>query len=444
MSKSKVTVHDLDTEEVTNLVTLLEESTRASQDVVKYFLEPGAGILNRALSKRHHIIFGRRGSGKSSLLRKAVSVLTIDRIPIGYVDLEQFKGHSYPDVLVSILIKTFEEFKQWLDTAALAPANKKKFWERLFGSIPKKAAFKKTPTVELSVKLGDLISELGVLLLEGDEVHKKLTQKHEVKIAVEAGGEVKVNSGPASAAGSAKASKENGAEHESESQYSHRKIEVLHRNIMKYKSMFAEISELAGGSSFLLLDDLYFIRKSDQAQVIDYFHRIAKGSNLWLKIGTIRHRSRYYSFGDPPIGMKLGDDADEIDLDVTLEKFNLTKKFLMAILENFATACGVGISDILTDGAKDRLILASGGVARDFLTIFRRAILVARERIAGGDIGRGIKVGAEDVNVSAGALDDNKREDFNRDTESSVDREAILSSYEKILSKFCQSKLLFS
>lgn len=84
----------LDTEPVTNLVTLLEESTRASPDIVGYFLEPAPGVLSRALSKRHHIIFGRRGSGKSSLLRKAVSDLTVNRVPIGYVDLEQFKGHS--------------------------------------------------------------------------------------------------------------------------------------------------------------------------------------------------------------------------------------------------------------------------------------------------------------------------------------------------------------
>src|SRR5207249_607019 len=60
-----------------------------------------------------------------------------------------------------------------------------------------------------------------------------------------------------------------------------------------------------------------------------------EGSNLWIKVGTIRHRSRWYIFGDPPYGMKLGDDAEEIDLDVTLEKYDLTKRFLVKILENF-------------------------------------------------------------------------------------------------------------
>ena len=39
--------------------------------------------------------FGRRGSGKSSLLRKAGADLTLDRRPIAHVNLEAFKGHSY-------------------------------------------------------------------------------------------------------------------------------------------------------------------------------------------------------------------------------------------------------------------------------------------------------------------------------------------------------------
>ena len=71
----------------------------------------------------------------------------------------------------------------------------------------------------------------------------------------------------------------------------------------------------------LMMPSITFVR-SDQAQVIDYFHKVAKGSNLWIKVGTIRHRSRWYHFGDPPYGMKLGDDAEEIDLDVTLEKYD--------------------------------------------------------------------------------------------------------------------------
>jgi ABC-type molybdenum transport system ATPase subunit/photorepair protein PhrA len=79
---------------VEKLIRLIEESTRSSREGVKRFIEPAHGTLSRAINKRHHIIFGRRGSGKSSLLQKAAADLTVDRRPIAYVDLEIFKGHA--------------------------------------------------------------------------------------------------------------------------------------------------------------------------------------------------------------------------------------------------------------------------------------------------------------------------------------------------------------
>src|ERR1039457_6944617 len=113
----------LNSPEMTKLVTAVEEATRSTKEGVQYFVEPAGGSLARVISRRHHIIFGRRGSGKSSLLRKAASDLTIDRAPIAWVDLEPFKGHSYPDLLLSVLIATFKAFRTWLDGAAVATAN---------------------------------------------------------------------------------------------------------------------------------------------------------------------------------------------------------------------------------------------------------------------------------------------------------------------------------
>jgi hypothetical protein len=133
---------------------MVEESTSATREGVKFFIEPAPGTLARAKNKRHHIIFGRRGSGKSSLLAKVSEDLTIDRLPIAYVDLEEFKGHSYPDVLLSVLIKALAEFKTWLDTAALHPANKASFWKKYFlGAKPKRGAFNKANTQILSADL---------------------------------------------------------------------------------------------------------------------------------------------------------------------------------------------------------------------------------------------------------------------------------------------------
>jgi hypothetical protein len=69
----------LDTDEIAQLLTIVEEAARSMEAGVKHFVEPAPGTLRRAVNRRHHIVFGRRGSGKSSLLRKAAADLTVDR-----------------------------------------------------------------------------------------------------------------------------------------------------------------------------------------------------------------------------------------------------------------------------------------------------------------------------------------------------------------------------
>jgi hypothetical protein len=172
-------VHGIQSAGVRALSKLVEESTRATSDSVKYFIEPTPGVLDKAKNKRHHIIFGRRGSGKSSLLHKVTADLTVGRTPIAYVDLEQFKGHSYPDVLISILLSTLTEFKKWLDTAATNPATKKTFWMKLFGATPTKGAFPKKDTSGLSAEFGAMIKELTGVLNQADELRAKESTKQD-------------------------------------------------------------------------------------------------------------------------------------------------------------------------------------------------------------------------------------------------------------------------
>ncbi len=416
---------------VETLVRLVEEATRSSKEGVKRFIEPAHGTLSRAKNKRHHVIFGRRGSGKSSLLQKAAADLTVDRRPIAYVDLETFKGHSYPDVLISILISTLNEFERWLRTAGVNPASKISFWKALFGTKPARPPYNRANIADLADDIHARIEELSAQLYSSDSVATKTLSKRSKEHSSETGiyGEVK---SPAAAIGGGIADADKTGEiHETLREYQHSKIEFLHQHILEYQGLFRRIQEICGGDSFLFLDDLYHIRTSDQPHVIDYFHRIAKGCGLWLKIGTIRHRSKWYIHGDPPIGVKLGDDADEIDLNLTLEKYSLTKEFLSKVLRSFAQESNVEISDILIEGALDRLVLASGGVARDFLAIFRKAVTVALER---GDDSRGPKIGSEDVNRAAGEHEASKREELKRDVVE--DQTEIEMQFKKIVD-FC-------
>jgi hypothetical protein len=343
------------------------------------------------------------------------------------------------DVLLSILLKAFSEMKRWLDTAATNPQSKTSYWMRWFGAAPTKSAFNKKDTAALSEKFRGIIAELENLLFQADETKRKENSKIESSSEVKGG----ASAGVATPVGGAKSEIELAgkdlAASEIQSEYTSKKIEALHRNIMRYQNLFKELTVLANGPAYLLLDDLYHLRLQDQPEVIDYFHRIAKGTNLWLKIGTIRHRSRWYVFGNPSMGMKLNDDADEIDLDVTLEKYDLTKRFLMKVLNQLARVTKVNLDNMLADGGKDRLVLASGGVARDFLTIFRRAIEVGTERVTRNDLARGSKIGSEDVNVAAGELGQFKEEEFSKDTGTAQERDRLYALFNSVL-EFCIEK----
>src|SRR5207248_1880290 len=55
---------------------------------------------------------------------------------IAYVNLEAFKGNSYPDVLLSVLISTFQKFGVWLHSTALHYTGCVPFWRRLLKIHP--------------------------------------------------------------------------------------------------------------------------------------------------------------------------------------------------------------------------------------------------------------------------------------------------------------------
>ena len=400
------------------LLTVVEEATRSTEEGVQFFVEPAEDALRRVISKRHHLVFGRRGSGKSSLLRKAAANLSQERRPMAWVDLEAFKGHSYPDLLISVLIKTMEEFRKWLETAATAPSNKASFWKKYFGGKPSRPPFDKKACAALIATInGHLVSLKGQLhSADNAEIEAVLEQAASTKETATDAFTAGIKIPNANVSSSITGTMEQMASTQTKHLVSFRrsKVEFLRRHVMDFQSVFAQMGTLSGGDSYLILDDLYHLRRPEQPLVVDYLHSIAKGNRLWLKIGTIKHRSSWYVHGSPPQGMKLGDDADEIDLDLTLEKYLIAKDFLRKILQNLAASVGFsGHLDFLTETGLDRMVLASGGVARDFLAIFRRSVLATKER--GDESSRGERIGAEDVNVAAGDYEPTKREEFKRD-----------------------------
>jgi hypothetical protein len=418
---------DLRDPAIEKLETLVEEGIRADKKNITRFLEPAEGTLRRARSKRHHLIFGRRGSGKSSLLYKSFSDLGRDGHPTSYVDLEPFKGHHYPDLLISVLVVSFAKYYTWLEQhrcsgltfwlKARLPwtdERKSKRMERLLRAIERE-----------TVALRELLYRSdGAEISEKTSSSEQSTVKNHTK--------AKIAGSPLVSETALAMELEQRKGRELSEAYKRSKQDYLNRKIGDFRAIFQEFSELTQRDCFLFLDDLYHIFRADQPYLLDYMHRIAKSNNVWLKIGTIKNRSLWYRDQPQPMGLKLGDDADEIDLDITLENFVTCRDFQSKILaEYIAEAAAPDITDLLAEGGLDRIVLSSGGVTRDFLGIFRRSIGAAKERLMKkGDSARGPKIGAEDVNVGVGAYGDLKKQEFQRDTKE--DQVRLEEAFEKI------------
>lgn len=423
--------------QIDNLATKVEEGSRANKGNIGRFSEPAEGTLRRSKAKRHHLIFGRRGSGKSSLLYKAADDLTKEKHPVALVDLEPFKGHLYPDIIISVLIASFKKYKDWIRRVINSDLGFRS-WKNLW--LKKKYSTKTVKYKELENRIDNEINELLEQLHLTDNAdlkkslydHLKNETTEEIKGSIDtpnAGIEALINQAVAKSKGT-----------ELQEEFKRNKKEYLLRKIIDYQSIFTDLYQIEKRHSYLFLDDLYHINESDQASLIDFFHKISKGNELWIKIATIRNRTTWYKETPQPIGVKIGDDADEINLDLTLEKFSTTKDFLASLLKRYIQDTNAPeLDDILTDGGLDRLVLASGGVTRDFLGLFWRSISEAKERLkrSDGDHHRGPKIGAEDVNIAAGSYGEIKREEFQKD--SPEDREELENAFNKV-KEFCLEK----
>lgn len=425
---------DLDSAQIDHLATLVEEAARAARKAVPRFVEPAKGTLRRASSRRHHIIFGRRGSGKTSLLLKAAEDLSAAGCPTAYVDLEKFKGHQYPDVLISVLIASLESFATALKAR---PANKAprqarpSIWRRLLRRT--ETSSQMPPIAAIDNAVTALREQLS--LTDNAEITERKESSEDKSRGAAIDANIPVPGAPSIGATLESRTTRSGKVAMEETAR-RSKIEFLLKNIPDYSRIVASIAEISGRDAYLFLDDLYHIRKADQPQVLDYFHRLCKGSNAWLKVGTVRHRSAWYLPGDPPVGLSIGDDADEINLDLTLEQFATAKSFLLSILAAFIVDSGAPkASEMLAEGAADRLVLGSGGVARDFLGLFRRSVDRARSRLADDPQHyRGTRIAVEDVNLAIGDYGDNKLQEFSLDT---LDDQDQLNALFRAITGFC-------
>ena len=104
----------MEAEQLGKLRTVITENLRVQRggaEPVPYI--DVANVLGDVAARQNHAIFGRRGCGKTLLLHHSAASLPEGTRPI-YLNCEDFKKHSFPNVLIEILDALFGELEQHL------------------------------------------------------------------------------------------------------------------------------------------------------------------------------------------------------------------------------------------------------------------------------------------------------------------------------------------
>lgn len=412
-----------DTADVARLQVLLDEVTRAKPGAPETrFVQPEGGLMDRLESRFHHVLYGRRGTGKSSLLRRTEAASREAGRLVSWADQETYVGLSYPDVLVSTLADTFAQFASQLRAASpQKPA--RKFWQRE-RSAP-------SDHEGLADNLEVLVAQLLDLKGQPSESQIEWTASSSAQLAATLTGDASlaVTAVPAKATiRRGRSSTESSASTTGVTQkFTASKSEHLEKALTTYRAAMQAVTKLVP-DALIILDDFYRLRPEDQPRIAGYFHRAVKDTGVWLKLGTIRYWTRLYSGGSHPTGLQAPHDVKELSLDRGLLDFKKSKKFLEQILEELAAECDVVVDQLFTAGALDRLVLAAGGVPRDYISLVSESIAVAKGRGVSAKAGTE-RVIAEDVNEAAGRTVETKFNDLAEDAgaEASELRDLVLA-----------------
>lgn len=89
-------------EKLSDLRKVITENLRVQRDGQSIdYINVGMALQN-ACSKQNHAIFARRGCGKTLLLHHSSRALESDMKSV-YLNCEDFRRHSFPNVLIEIL-----------------------------------------------------------------------------------------------------------------------------------------------------------------------------------------------------------------------------------------------------------------------------------------------------------------------------------------------------
>jgi AAA ATPase domain len=335
------------------LIALMSARARTSeaQPSLHYVLDAAAN-LEKVRARRHSLIFGRRGAGKTALMLEAKRRISDDGQVVVWLNVQTYRR------------ETTERTALWVASRigdAVASVLRSNLRER---SLQEAAN-----AVRNSIE-----TLLGQQVVSANEVH--------------------------------------------------RLVPPLQRLIQRF-------CESSGKTLYIFLDDFHYLRRAEQPELLDVLHSCVRDADAWLKIAAIRHFANWYKI-DPPTGLQAGQDADAIDLDLTLQQPTRAKAFLEQVLSSFARHVGVErVAGLYGGEALDRLLLASGAVPRDYLVLAAGSLQHARSR------GKSKLVGKQDVARAAGDIAQAKMAELEEDATSATGSAQRIIWGLKVLRDFC-------
>ncbi|GAB6968338.1 hypothetical protein JCM25156A_23750 [Komagataeibacter kakiaceti JCM 25156] len=325
---------------------IISESLRVQRGNEKIeYIDSGTALAD-AKFKQNHAIFARRGCGKTLLLHHSARQLSDDVKSI-YLNCEDFKRHTFPNVLIEILTSLFREMRK-----------NQKGW---FGRKRK-----------LKSILDDSINKLEGMKIRDD------TERQEIKATTKSESSYEGDLGVEHSGLKLGTNASQGYSSEIERSFAiHRdKLRSLDEWLPTLKENIREFFSLSNTVKYIIiqLDDLYHLKRMDQAFIVDYIHRLCKDVPLYFKLATLRHASTLYIDRDgQPIGAQERHDYQPIDIDYTFKDFNRTLEQNKNILLKYADKASISddvIATLFKGEGFSRLVMAGGGVPRDVLSLF--------------------------------------------------------------------------
>lgn len=357
--------------------------------------------LDDVKHKENHAIFARRGCGKTLLLHYSSRTLQEESPELRtiYLNCEDFKRHSFPNVLIQILSAIFTELDR-----------------NISGWFGKKRKIKDT--------VKDTLRKLEELQIEADKQDEDIKRKN----SSENENSLDLAIGKESIKFGTKDSQKEKSEIERSFKIHKDKLQELDRWLPSLKEKLRTLFELSKNVKGILLqlDDLYHLKRTDQAFVVDYVHRLCKDLPIYFKIATLRHSSTLYVDREgQPIGAQERHDYQPIDIDYNFSNFQKTLSQNKAILLQFGEESGLSNEEVMSlfkGEGFSRLVMAGGGVPRDVLSLFLQLL---NDVVVDG----GGKIGKDEVRTLSRVNFERKIEELKQDSKADEQDDLLKGIY---------------